>query len=88
MKKYKKERRNTKAMCEEEKDTVPVFSTNAFENYRSELVTTIGFLIGIRDDLLDSQKLFDKRKLAELHNNEDALIIRHLSRLRNQLLKN
>lgn len=75
-------------MCEEEKDTVPVFSTNAFENYRSELVTTIGFLIGIRDDLLDSQKLFDKRKLAELHNNEDALIIRHLSRLRNQLLKN
>lgn len=75
-------------MCEEQKDLVPVFSTNAFENYRSELVTTVGFLIGIRDDLLESQKLFDKGKIAELSNNEAALIIRHLSRLRNQLLKN
>ena len=78
-------------MCNEPNEEVVqanFYSTNTFENYRSELVTTMGFLIGIREDLLENQTNFDKTKLAELKQNEDALIIRHLSLLRNQFIKN
>ncbi len=77
-------------MCNEQKpeeSQADFNSSNSFENYRSELVTTIGFLIGLRDDLLENQTNFDKSKLAELRKNEDALIIRHLALLRNQFLK-
>ena len=70
-----------------EESQADFYSSNSFENYRSELVTTIGFLIGLRDDLLENQTNFDKSKLAELRTNEDALIIRHLALLRNQFLK-
>ncbi len=62
------------------------YTPNTFENYRSELVTTIGFLIGLREDLLESQTNFDKAKLAELKVNDNALTIRHLTLLRNQFL--
>lgn len=70
-----------------EESQADFYSSNSFENYRSELVTTIGFLIGLRDDLLENQTNFDRSKLAELRTNEDALIIRHLALLRNLFLK-
>lgn len=62
--------------------------TNTFENYRTDIVTTIGFLIGLNDSTMDNGANFDKSKLADLRKTEDALIIRHLCILRNQLLKN
>ncbi len=64
------------------------YAPPTFENYRTEMVTTIGFLIGVNDNILDNPSKFDIPKLTELRNEENALIIRHLSILRNQLLKN
>ena len=64
------------------------YAPPTFENYRTEMVTTIGFLIGVNDNILDNPSKFDIQKLTELRNEENALLIRHLSILRNQLLKN
>lgn len=73
-----------------ESTTVPSTdeSVNTFENYRLQLVTTIGFLIGVSDTTLSGQTRFDQNILKELYENENANIIRNLCILRTQIMRN
>lgn len=61
---------------------------NSFENYRLQLVTTVGFLIGVSETALNGQTRFDSETLQRLSGNEDAKIIRNLCILRNQIMRN
>lgn len=66
----------------------PTEQENSFENYRTELVTKIAFMIGVSDHSFSNTTYFDSKQLEKLRKNNDALTIRNLCILRNQLLKN
>lgn len=60
-----------------------------FENYRTNLVTIIGYLIGIKEDVLYDEKLqFNLETLKEISNDVKCNIIRHLSIIRMDYIRN
>ena len=60
-----------------------------YENYKVDIVTTIAYLLGIKEHILEGEESkFNKDLLSELNKNKDANIIRYLSILRNEFLKN
>ena len=61
---------------------------NSFENYRTDLVTKIAFLIGVSEASFEGASYLDKQLLDELRKNEEVMIIRNLCILRTQLFKN
>ena len=58
-----------------------------FENYRKNITTTIAYLIGVTDEKFTGDDRFDINEYEKLKNNDDATIIRYLSKLRTQFLK-
>lgn len=66
-----------------------IYEYDSFENYKTDIVTTIAYLLGIKDCILYSDtSRFNNEKLEELLKNNNANIIRQLSILRNDLLRN
>ena len=61
---------------------------DGFENYRKSIVTTIAYLIGVAEDKLENEGIFDLDEYEKLKNHENATIIRHLCILRTQFLRN
>ena len=59
-----------------------------FENYRKNIVTTIAFLLGVADDKFGADGVFDIEEYNKIKENESAIIIRYLCRLRTQFLRN
>ena len=61
----------------------------SFDNYKTEIVTTIAYLLGIKEYILyGEESKFNKELLEQLENNKNAKIIRYLSILRNEFIKN
>lgn len=60
----------------------------SFDNYRTNLVTLIAYLIGVPDRTLEETAVIDRETLAEIREDTDAQIIRALSILRNQIFLN
>ena len=60
-----------------------------FENYRTNLVTLIGYLIGVKEEILYDEKLhFDTNTLTEITKDIKCNIIRHLSIIRMDYIRN
>ena len=60
-----------------------------FDNYKTDIVTTIAYLLGIKDYILYGEdSKFNKEVLEKLKSNDNANIIRYLSILRNEFLRN
>lgn len=59
-----------------------------FENYRKTLVTTIAYLIGVSEEKLENESLFEKEEYEKLKEHENATIIRNLCILRTQFFRN
>lgn len=59
-----------------------------FENYRKSIITTVAYLIGVPDDKLAIDDLIDPGEYEKIKTNEKAKIIRCLSILRTQFLRN
>lgn len=60
-----------------------------FENYKTEIVTTVAYLLGIKDFILNGEESrFNKELFENLNRNKDAKVIRCLSILRNDFLRN
>ncbi len=60
---------------------------NSYENYHTDVVTTVCYLAGLSDEKL-SLEHFAKDKVEELKNNEKATIIRYLCDIRCLILRN
>ncbi|MCD8205394.1 MAG: NYN domain-containing protein [Clostridia bacterium] len=66
----------------------PPKSSN-FENYRTDIVTTVAYLIGVSDDVIESSTSpFNPEVAQKLREDESASIIRSLSLLRKGFLIN
>ena len=59
-----------------------------FENYRKNIITILAYLIGVPDEKFTGEDRFDISEFEKLKTNDNATIIRYLSRLRTQFLKN
>lgn len=59
-----------------------------FENYRKNITTIIAYLIGVPDEKITCDDRFDINEYEKLKTNDNATIIRCLSKLRTQFLKN
>lgn len=59
---------------------------NRFKNFRKNITTIIAFLIGVPDENFRYEDKFDFNEFEKLKTNDDAIIIRYLSRLRTQFL--
>lgn len=62
---------------------------NTYENYKTELVTLMAYVLGVKDSIfeLDQQK-YAIETLESLNKNNNTRIIRALSILRNEFIKN
>lgn len=59
-----------------------------FENYRKTLVTTVAYLLGVSDEKLSNDSLFDLEEYEKIKCHENATIIRNLCILRTQFIRN
>ena len=64
------------------------FFDDHFENYRKNIITTLAYLIGVPDEKFTGEDRFDISEFEKLKTNDNATIIRYLSRLRTLFLKN
>ena len=61
----------------------------SFDNYKMDIVSTIAYLLGIKEYILyGEESKFNKDLLEQLENHQHAKIIRYLSILRNEFIKN
>ena len=58
---------------------------NSFENYRTNLVTVIAYLIGVPTETITNTTVFDEETYNDIKDDVDAKIIRSLCILRNQI---
>ena len=60
-----------------------------YDNYKMDIVSTIAYLLGIKEYILygDESKV-NKELLEQLKDNKNANIIRYLSILRNEFIRN
>lgn len=58
-----------------------------YENYRKDIVTTIAYLIGVKDTIIKSER-FEQKIISELENKDNANKIRALSILRTEFIRN
>ena len=58
------------------------------KNISTEIVSTVAYLIGIRDEFFEEGRNFEKNIYNSLTENKDATVIRHLCTLRNQFFLN
>ena len=61
---------------------------DSFENYRTNLVTVIAYLIGVADETISNASIFDDQTYSEIKEDNDAKIIRTLCKIRNQIFLN
>lgn len=61
---------------------------DSFENYRTNIVTVIAYLLGVPDETISNASIFDDQTYNEIKNDNDAKIIRTLCILRNQIFLN
>ena len=59
-----------------------------YENYNKNLVSTIAYLIGVRDSIVRQEAQFEQEIIEKLEGDENAKKIRALSILRTELLRN
>ena len=59
-----------------------------YENYKKDLVSTIAYLIGVRDSIVRQEAQFEQEIIEKLEEDENAKKIRALSILRTELLRN
>ncbi len=67
-------------------ENVVVFSSedikeNTFENYRTNVVTTIAYLLGVLDEIISNPTQFDEETLYSLRQNKEATITQFLIRI-------
>ena len=66
-----------------------MFDLENFENYRISLVTKIAYLIGVKEEFLfGSESHFDKEMIEDLNHNEKCKIIRDLTIIRMDYIRN
>lgn len=66
-----------------------MFDLENFENYRVSLVTKIAYLIGVKEEFLfGSESHFDKEMIEDLNHNEKCKIIRDLTIIRMDYIRN
>ncbi len=64
-------------------------SSDAYKNYSTEIVTTIAYLLGVKTYILENERQkFNKEILEKLENHVNATIIRSLSILRYEFIRN
>lgn len=60
-----------------------------YENYRTEIVSFIGFLLGVKDEIIETEAdRFKVEYINKYKNDEQCLIIRYLSIIRMNLIHN
>lgn len=60
-----------------------------YDNYKMDIVSTIAYLLGIKEYILyGEESKFNKDLLGQLKDNKNANIIRYLSILRNEFIRN
>ena len=58
-----------------------------YENYKKDIVTKIAYLIGVKDSIIKTNR-FEQNIISSLEENDNAKIIRALSILRSEFIRN
>lgn len=58
-----------------------------YENYKKDIVTKIAYLIGVKDSIIKTNR-FEQNIISILEENDNAKIIRALSILRSEFIRN
>lgn len=60
----------------------------SFDNYRTNIVTTMAYLLGVKEDTLEDEKFFfDTDTYEQLKKNKTALTVRNLCKLRTEIFR-
>ncbi len=80
---------NTEIIEEYEITEEEIKEYDNYDNYKTDIVTIVAYLLGIKDYILNGEESkFDKELIRQLEENKNAKIIRYLSILRNEFIRN